>query len=134
MKTLKLIALGIMMLFASNATNAQVAVNVNIDLQPSWGPAGHPSVDYYYLPDIETYYDIRASRFIYFTKGKWIRSKYLPKQHRNYDLNKGYKVVLKDHHGSRPYDSFKTHKTKYHKGYKGAPQKSIGPKKVKKRK
>jgi hypothetical protein len=50
----------------------------------------------------------------------------LPRQYRNYDLNRGYKVVLNDYHGSRPYAFFENHKVKYYKGYKGSPQKSIG--------
>ena len=107
---------------------AQVSVNVNIGSPPAWGPVGYSSVDYYYLPDIQAYYDIRATQFIYFGGGKWIRSRNLPNQYRNYNLYNGYKVVLNDYHGSRPYSNFKTHKAKYYKGYKGKPQKSIGSK------
>ncbi|MFV5687965.1 hypothetical protein ACM55M_05005 [Flavobacterium sp. ZT3R25] len=125
MKTLKLIAVGIILL-ASSGIHAQVSVNVNIGTPPSWGPVGYSNVDYYYLPDVEAYYDIRASQFIYFGGGRWIRSRYLPGPYRNYDLYSGYKVVLNDYHGSRPYSNFKNHKVKYYKGYHGAPQKSIG--------
>ncbi|MFV7236922.1 hypothetical protein [Flavobacterium sp. ZB4R12] len=125
MKTLKLIAVGIILL-VSSAIQAQVSVNVNIGTPPSWGPVGYSNVDYYYLPDIEAYYDIRATQFIYFGGGRWIRSRYLPTQYRNYNLYNGYKVVLTDYHGSRPYSNFKNHKVKYYKGYHGKPQKSIG--------
>ena len=126
MKTIKLMTLGIMMFFASNAMNAQVSINVNLGLQPSWGPVGYSSVDYYYLPDIQAYYDVRATQFIFLNGGVWIRSGHLPRQYRDYDLNRGYKVVLNDYHGARPYDEFRYHKVKYYKGYRGAPQKSIG--------
>lgn len=126
MKTLKLITLGIMMVFASNSIKAQVSVNVNLGLQPSWGPVGYSSVNYYYIPDIQVYYDVRATQFIFLNNGVWIRSNNLPRQYRNYDLNRGYKVVLNDYHGSRPYAFFENHKVKYYKGYKGSPQKSIG--------
>jgi hypothetical protein len=125
MKTLKLITLGIMMFFASNSINAQVSISVNLGLQPSWGPVGYASVNYYYLPDVQAYYDIRASQFIYISGGHWIRSSNLPRQYRNYDLHHGYKVVLNDYHGSRPYTNYKYDKKKYYKGYKGAPQRSI---------
>jgi hypothetical protein len=125
MKTLKLIAVGIILL-VSSAIQAQVSVNVNIGTPPAWGPVGYSNVDYYYLPDVEAYYDIRATQFIYFGGGKWIRSRYLPGPYRNYNLYNGYKVVLNDYHGSRPYSNFKNHKVKYYKGYKGKPQKSIG--------
>jgi hypothetical protein len=126
MKTLKMITLGIMMLFASNSMNAQISVNVNLGLQPSWGPVGYSSVDYYYIPDVQSYYDVRATQFIYLNNGAWIRSSHLPNQYRSYDLNRGYKVVLNDYHGSRPYDNYKSHKVKYYKGYKGKPQQSLG--------
>lgn len=126
MKTLKLIIAGIILFASANTMQAQVSVNVNIGSPPAWGPAGYSAVDYYYLPDIQAYYDIRATQFIYFGGGKWIRSRNLPNQYRNYNLYNGYKVVLNDYHGSRPYSNFKTHKAKYYKGYKGKPQKSIG--------
>ena len=125
MKKLKLLAIGIVLL-VSSSIHAQVSINVNIGTAPSWGPAGYSNVDYYYLPDIEAYYDIRSSQFIYFGGGKWIRSRNLPNQYRNYNLNSGYKVVLNDYHGSSPYSRFKNDKAKYRKGYKGKPQKMIG--------
>ena len=126
MKTLKLIIAGIILFASSNMMQAQVSVNVNIGSPPAWGPSGYSAVDFYYLPDIQAYYDIRATQFIYFGGGKWIRSRNLPNQYRNYNLYNGYKVVLNDYHGSRPYSNFNNHKVKYYKGYKGKPQKSIG--------
>ncbi|RTZ03337.1 hypothetical protein EKM02_00420 [Flavobacterium sp. RSP49] len=126
MKTLKLIIAGIILFASANTMQAQVSVNVNIGRPPAWGPVGYSAVDYYYLPDVQAYYDIRATQFIYFGGGNWIRSRNLPNQYRNYNLYNGYKVVLNDYHGSRPYSNFKTHKVKYYKGYKGKPQKSIG--------
>jgi hypothetical protein len=128
MKTLKIITLGILMLFASNSMHAQVSINVNLGVQPSWGPVGYSSVNYYYLPDIYTYYDVRNTQFIYLSNGVWIRSSYLPRQYRSYDLNRGYKVVMNDYHGSRPYYNYRYDKVKYYKGYKGNSQKSLGNK------
>ena len=130
MKTLKLIIAGIILLVSTNTIQAQVSVNVNIGSPPAWGPAGYSAVEYYYLPDVQAYYDVRATQFIYFGNGRWIRSRNLPNQYRNYDLYSGYKVVLNDYHGSRPYGNFNTHKAKYHKGYKGSPQRTIGARKV----
>jgi hypothetical protein len=125
MKTLKLIVVGIILLVTSS-TQAQVSVNVQIGSPPAWGPSGYSSVDFYYLPDIQVYYDIRLAQFIYFDRGRWIRSRYLPRPYRNYDLYNGYKVVLTDYHGTRPYTYFNNHKMKYYKGYKGSPQRAIG--------
>lgn len=125
MKTLKIITLATFLLFASNAMQAQVSINVNLGTQPSWGPVGYSSVNYYYIPDVQAYYDVRSTQFIYLNGGTWIRSSRLPQQYRNYDLNRGYKVVLNDYHGTRPYSQYNYHKQKYYKGY-GKPQQSIG--------
>jgi hypothetical protein len=65
-KKFKLLALGII-LFIAGSTRAQVSVNVNIG-PPSWGPSGYAETEYY-LPDVQAYYDIRASQFIYFGSG-----------------------------------------------------------------
>ena len=125
MRTLKLIALGII-LFASSTIHAQISVSLNIGTAPNWGPVGYAEAEYYYLPDVEAYYDVRATQFIYFGGGRWIRSRYLPNQYRNYDLYGGYKVVLNDYHGSRPYTNFRNHKVKYYRGYHGREQRNIG--------
>jgi len=116
MKTLKLIALALF-LFASTANHAQISVNLSFGTPPQWGPVGYSHVQYYYLPDVQAYYDIQTTQFIYFGNGRWIRSSHLPNQYRNYDLYSGYKVVLNDYHGATPYNNFKSHKTKYYKGY-----------------
>ena len=123
MKKLKLIALGLF-LFVSSMIQAQVSVNVNPP--PAWGPIGYSNVKYYYLPDVQAYYDVPSSQFIYIKNGKWFRSRYLKGNYKNYDLYNGYKVVLNDYRGSHPYYYFNTHKVKYYKGYKGNPQKTIG--------
>lgn len=143
MKTIKLFIIAILF-FAGSSTQAQVAVDVNIATPnvnvhvgtppppsrpappPVWGPVGYDEVEYYYLPDIQIYYDIRLAQYIYFGNGKWIRSRYLPSYCRDYDLYHGYKVVLADYHGRTPYTYFHDHKVKYYKGYKGKPQKSRG--------
>lgn len=127
MKTLKYFLIGVLLLSFSSP-KAQVSVNVNIGNPPAWGPAGYIDARYYYLPDLETYYDVAGSNYIYLSNGKWIRTRSLPAAYRNYDLYNEYKVVLVDYRGDRPYADFKTHKVKYAKGYKGKPQKTIGQK------
>lgn len=108
---------------------SQVSVNVNIGTPPAWGPVGYNNVRYYYIPDLEIYYDVQRSNYIYFTDNRWVRLNYLPSRYRNYDLYSGYKVVLQDYRGNFPYYHFKQHKIKYAKGYKGNPQKTIGVRK-----
>ncbi len=101
--------------FFYNSSNAQVNINVNIGSQPQWGPVGYDRVDYYYLPDIESYYYVPTRQFVYLQSGRWIFASSLPSRYRNYNLYSGYKVVLNGH---RPYHHFHNHKVKYKK-YKG---------------
>jgi hypothetical protein len=125
MKTLKLMLIAGVFLLA-NSLNAQVSVSVNIGTPPLWGPIGYENVRYYYLPDVEAYYDINSSMFIYFAGGTWVHRAYLPGPYRNYDLYGGYKVVMTDYRGNAPYIYHNKYKVKYHKGYHGKPQKTFG--------
>ncbi len=85
-------------------------VNANIGSQPIWGPVGYDAVQYYYLPAIDTYYDVPQHLFIYQVKGRWITSAHLPRPYRNYDLYRGYKVVINE---NRPYLRNRVYKEKY---------------------
>jgi len=125
MKSIKLIAIGILLFFA-HLGQAQISVNVNVGTPPQWGPAGYNDVQYYYLPDIEAYYDVPSSKFIYYSGGTWVRRATLPSRYRTYDLYNGYKVVMTDYRGNSPYAHFKEHKVKYAKGYRGPAQKNYG--------
>jgi hypothetical protein len=127
MKIIKFVVVGMIVILAG-ATQAQVSVNVNIGVPPPWGPVGYTDVRYYYLPDVEAYYDIQNSMFICFVQGEWVHRSHLSSQYRNYDLYGGYKVVMTDYHGNAPYADFKEHKMKYGKGYRGPEQKSYGEK------
>lgn len=123
MRTLKIAIIGLFLLVA-NATQAQVSVNINVGTPPSWGPAGYSNMDYYYLPDIRSYYDVRASQFIYFGGNRWIRSNRLPRQYRNYDLHRGRTVVLNDYHGRTPYLYYNNHKVHSPNRYRVAQERS----------
>ena len=125
MKALKLVALGIVLFFAS-AAQAQISVHLNLGTAPAWGPAGYSDVQYYYLPDVEAYYDVNSSMFIYYEGRSWVRRSYLPSRYRNYDLYGGYKVVMNGYHGNTPYYNHREYRTKYAKGYRGPAQRSIG--------
>jgi hypothetical protein len=125
MKTLKLVVI-VISLFLASAVQAQVSVSVNIGSPPPWGPYGYSGVRFYYLPDMEAYYDVQSSMFIYFEGGTWVHRGYLPARYRDYDLYGGYKVVMSDYHGNTPYMYFKDHRSKYARGYHGKAQRTIG--------
>jgi hypothetical protein len=61
---------------------------------PDWAPAYYPGVRYYYLPDIETYYDLSNQDFVYLDDGQWLFSNTLPSMYSSYDLYNGYEIAL----------------------------------------
>ena len=89
---------------------------------PLWGPVGYANARYYYIPDIESYYDINSSRFIYLKGDNWIFNSKIPAQYANYDIDHGYKVVLTGYKGNTPYTHFNENKKKYPVGYRGQAQ------------
>jgi hypothetical protein len=125
MKLLKLVFFAVIMLFAFNTTKAQVQVRFNIGEQPQWAPVEYQT-DYYYLPDVEAYYDVQNSMFIYYERNSWIHRSYLPSRYKNYDLYSGYKVPIKDYHGLTPYYNHRVYKERYSSGKNRITQKSIG--------
>ncbi|MFN3755053.1 hypothetical protein [Flavobacterium sp.] len=112
MKTRNFILL-MAVLMVTVSSQAQVSVNVNVGTPPVWAPAAPVEVRYYYIPDIEVYYDVPASRYIYLRNGKWHRSAALPAHYRGYDLRGGRTIYLTDYRGNAPYTLYKTHKVKY---------------------
>ena len=124
MKSIKFIIVAFLLLLAG-LVKAQITVTV---APPPWGPAGYTNVRYYYLPDVEAYYDVQSSVFVYNNAGIWVRRTYLPARYKGYDLYGGYKVVMTDYRGNAPYTFFKDYKMKFPKGYRGSAQKNIGEK------
>lgn len=111
-----ILALGLLIASASYTTSdaQHISVNINIGNQPAWGPVGYDYAEYYYMPDLNIYYNIDLSLFYYFNRGRWISARYLPYSYRNYDLYHMYKVVINDrdpwHHNSihvRNYSRYK---------------------------
>lgn len=102
-------------LFISNETKAQVRIGVNVNIgRPSWGVPGNYAGDYYYMPEIDTYYDIPHRQFVYFQGNNWVFAPELPYMYRGYDLNRGYKVVINE---PRPYLHHNVYRTRYNSYY-----------------
>lgn len=94
-KLFVLLALVCSFTFATEV-RAQIGVHFNIGLQPLWGPTGYDYVQYYYLPDIDAYYDVPDQEFVYFNGGQWITSPVLPPAYAGFDLYRAHKVVLNE--------------------------------------
>ena len=98
--------------FMANIADAQIrlGLNFNIETQPIWGPAGYDHVEYYYLPDMEVYYNVPQQRWFYFERGRWMNSASLPSRYRGVDLYHSYKVVVNER---EPYRNHEMYRAKY---------------------
>jgi hypothetical protein len=94
---LAFLALVLAVLLASTAfAQVSLSVSFNVDRQPIWGPTGYDRVDYYYLPDLDVYYNVPQHKFFYFEKGRWRSKSSLPSQYHGHDLYNSYKVVVNE--------------------------------------
>jgi len=95
--------------FNHNA-EAQVSLSVNIGSQPDWGPVGYDHADYYYMPDIDTYYDVPAHQYVYLNNNSWTRTPTLPARYANYDVYNNYKVVINERN---PWERNQVYRNRY---------------------
>jgi len=101
--------------FSICAAQVTITGSVNISDQPVWGPTGYDRADYYYIPDINSYYSVSEHQYIYKDGSNWKHAASLPSSYKNYDPYHSYKVVVS---GDKPYQNNAHHKAQYSK-YKG---------------
>ena len=116
MKSIKKL-LFILALVMGAAVQAQVSVNVNVGTPPVWVATAAPTVRYYYLPDIATYYDVSSNQYVYLSKKKWKRSRALPAAYRSYNFG-GPKIVVANYNGNAPFVNHAVYVKKYPRGYR----------------
>ena len=81
-------------LFFTSNVKAQVNVNISIGNQPDWAPQDYDNAQYYYMPDMDVYYDVPARQFVYLNNNRWMRSANLPSAYGRYDLYRVHKVSI----------------------------------------
>lgn len=108
----KIIVFACVFVFAACFKNAsaQFQPTKNTAEQPKWGLHNQDYVEYYYLPDIDTYYYVPGKQFIYQSGGYWTFSSSLPAANKRYDLRSANKVVINE---PGAYRYFAQHKAKY---------------------
>ena len=102
----------------ANPVKAQHAsININIEI-PSWAPyyEYRDQVRYYYIPDIECYYDLRTREFVYMQDGVWFFSRFLPPAYAWFNLNNCFVVAL-DHRVHQPWRHFHYYVSHYPRFY-----------------
>lgn len=113
------IILGIILGFAVTNVTAQFKLDTkqpNRTEQPTWGPVGYHYVSFYYLPELNIYYDVIQKQFVIPNGSKWEYTNNLPKKYHHVNLYNTYKVVFQDD-DNQPFVSNKKHQ-KIYKEYK----------------
>ncbi|MBP1617005.1 MAG: hypothetical protein H6Q14_832 [Bacteroidetes bacterium] len=110
MKKYLFIAVIVASLIPINRAVAQVHVNINISSQPEWGPSGHDYARYYYIPEINVYYDVTSGLYVYYSRNSWVKRHSLPPRYRHFDLYRAYKVIVNDRN---PWNRHATYKRQY---------------------
>ncbi|MCB2380030.1 hypothetical protein LGH70_20720 [Hymenobacter sp. BT635] len=105
MKLLKIAAAGLFAL-SLHTTTVQAQVNINIT-PPSWGPAVGPNTQYYYIPEVDGYYDVRDRQYVVQREGRWSRVR-----NAGYDTRTFHPVVV-DYVGAQPWVRIEEYRTKY---------------------
>jgi hypothetical protein len=87
----------------------RISLGFNIGSQPDWGPVGYDHASYYYMPDVDSYYDVSNHQYIYYQNNSWVRGMALPGRY-NYDPYNSYKVVINERN---PWERASVYRTKY---------------------
>ncbi|MGA1977997.1 MAG: hypothetical protein ABSG89_09115 [Bacteroidales bacterium] len=84
-----------MVISSCAAYSQRIEVGINI-APPVWAPAYQNvnAVRYYYLPDIECYYDVWNHEFVYLEDGNWMFGATLPPAYAWFNLNTAFIVML----------------------------------------
>lgn len=107
-----------------NTANAQVGIHVGLNLGAvhlayTSAPAvveqypvyNEDADDYYYLPDVDAYYDVADQCYVYFDGNEWIPAAYLPGAYHNYDWRSARYVEVR---GRRPFMRDDFYRSRYH--------------------
>ncbi|WP_375416315.1 hypothetical protein [uncultured Hymenobacter sp.] len=95
---------GLLALAALTAAQAQVVVVSS----PSWGPAVPASAQYYYLPEVGGYYDLRAQQYLVRRDGQWQRLNQL-----NGSNPTSWHPVVIDYVGAEPWSRHDEYRRRY---------------------
>ncbi len=85
---------------------------------PSWAPYYDKVylVPYYYLPDIECYYDVLSKEFVYMQSGNWMFSTQLPAFYSWYNFDNPF-VIMLDYNVYQPWMHHQLYVSNYPKYY-----------------
>lgn len=109
-KSVYLIAL--FFLLVGNQTNAQEN-NAIAHSAESNTKSNNSRVKYQYYPNLEAYFNVETSEFIYKEKGEWKTAKEIPSGFRGYSIFNNYRVNITDYFDDKPYEKLAYHKKQF---------------------
>ena len=94
-------------LVVPSVARAQANVNINVGT-PAWGPPAPQGTQFYYIPEIDGYYDLNAQQYIVYRNSQWIPVGVID----GYDPRSFHPVVL-DYRGREPWAYVGMHRDRY---------------------
>jgi hypothetical protein len=105
-----LVLLGLGLLLHSPAARAQGGYGYGPGI-PAWAPAVGPEIQYYYLPEIDGYYDLYSRSYLFFDPyyNSWVSAPVLPQRYAGYDPRFFHPVVIQ-YVGRQPWGYLRDHR------------------------
>ncbi len=94
---------------AAPAAHAQVSINAQFG-HPAWGPAAPAGAQYYYVPEIDGYYDLAARNYIVQRNGRWVPVADV----QGYNPASFHPVVV-NYRGRQPWAQYNDHHARYYR-------------------
>jgi len=118
MKRLSLTMLAALIMLASAFTSrAQVSLSVHIGSPPVWAPPVYAhTIRYYYIPEIDSYYDAVNQGYYYNDGPSWVFSASLPGIYASYNIGSLHHIAV-NYYGARPYTYFASRRAVYVERY-----------------
>jgi hypothetical protein len=102
---------GALLLVSETKAGTGIRSSVTGSMHSSRETTSYFESQYYYLPEIDLYYDIVNRWYIYFERNRWVYNSELPAMYRGYNLARGYKVLINEY---KPY----LHASEYREQYR----------------
>ena len=112
---------GVFAALAAPAAHAQVGPNAQFG-HPAWGPAAPAGAQYYYVPEIDGYYDLAARHYIVQRNGRWVPVAAVP----GYSPSSFHPVVV-DYRGRQPWAQYRDHHARYYRPVAVQPRPVVVP-------
>ncbi len=105
----------LLLVFSCYFSSAQVSK----DNKSSLSATAKTEIRYYYFPNIEAYFDLQETVYLYKEDGQWVEAEELPANYGGYSLYNKVRVTIENYDGDEPYLMLAEHKKMYPYNSKG---------------